>query len=107
MKFDLKNLFKKKKPTAKNNKPLFGVDADDDWRIVMLVFLSLTLVVFVWNGFIFYKTNSYLKKESAKEIATKLIDQKTLEALVVKYISQALEFEKVKTETTTLSDPSR
>lgn len=107
MKFDLKNLFKKKKKTSKSNKPIFGIDADDDWRIIMLVFLSLTLVVFVWNGFIFFKTNSYLKKESAKEIGTKLIDQKTLEELVVKYISQALEFEKVKTEISTVADPTR
>lgn len=107
MKFDLKDLFKKKKPKTKSSKPLFGLDADDDWRIVMVVFLSLTLVVFVWNGFVFYKTNSYLKRESAKEIGTKLIDQKTLEELVVKYISRALEFDKVKAESLNLVDPSK
>lgn len=107
MKFDLKDLFKKKKKTNKSNKPIFGVDADDDWRVIMFVFLILTLVVFVWNGFIFFKTNSYLQKESAKEIGTKLIDQKTLEELVVKYIAQALEFEKVKTETMVVNDPTR
>lgn len=45
------------KERQKRTKPLFGADAYDDWKKLMIIFLSINVLILLWSGYLFFQIN--------------------------------------------------
>lgn len=61
------------------------MDADDDWRIILVIFILLTSCFFVIGFFMFFDARSVVNSEELNKFDANLIDTEELEEVINLY----------------------
>jgi len=85
-----------------------GTGPEADWKIIFSVTAALSILVIILNSFMFIKIDKgeiFIVEQSMSE-REELLDTELLKETVSYYQNRALEFERIKREGVSTSDPS-